>query len=98
MKYILEYLAEEMFIQPVPGAEVKVIEEYAASDCPCVGRRLVINDRETDVVVWFADYDAWLEKKYDELNNKLQDAHSIIEYCNHEISIHNQKPEYPEEN
>lgn len=32
MKYILEYLREEMFIQPVDGAEVKVIEEYASSD------------------------------------------------------------------
>ena len=48
------------------GADVKVIEEYANSDCPCVGRRLVINGKETDIVVWFADYDAWLEKKYDE--------------------------------
>ena len=69
MKYILEYLKEEMFIQPVDGAEVKVIEEYANSDCPCVGRRLVINGKETDIVVWFADYDSWLEKKYDELKN-----------------------------
>ena len=67
MKYILEYLREEMFIEPVAGATVNLEEEYAESDCPCVGRRLVLNNKVTDIVVWFADYDKWLEKKFDKL-------------------------------
>ena len=71
MKYILDYLREEMFIEPVANTIVDTIEEYANTDCPCIGRRLVLNNRETDIVVWFADYDAWLEKKYDELKNNV---------------------------
>ena len=72
MKYILDYLREVDFIQPIPGTEVKVIEEYADSTCSGVGRRLVLNGRETDIVVWYADYDEWLEKKYVELLNKYE--------------------------
>ena len=71
MKYILDYLSEVQFIQPVPGAEVKMIEEYVNSDCSGVGRRLVINNKETDIVVWYADYDAWLEKKYEDIKQQL---------------------------
>ena len=69
MKYILDYLREEMFIEPVAGATVDLEEEYAESDCPCIGRRLVLNNKVTDIVVWFADYDSWLERKYDNLQN-----------------------------
>ena len=75
MNYILNYLGEVQFIQPVPGAEVKTIEEYANSDCPGIGRRLVINDKETDIVVWYADYDAWLEEKFDKLQ---EDYHKLM--------------------
>ena len=68
MKYILAYLREEMFIEPVAGVTVDVIDEDIAPDTP-IGHRLVLNGKETDIVVWFADYDAWLEKKYDNLQN-----------------------------
>ena len=71
MKYILDYLKEKVGIQPIEGAKVEVIEEYTSSDCPGVGRRLVINDKETDIVVWYADYDNWLEEKYETLKCKL---------------------------
>ena len=66
MKYILDYLKEEVGIQPIEGSSVSTIEEHANSDCPGVGRRLVINNKETDIVVWYADYDNWLEDKYEQ--------------------------------
>ena len=73
MKYILEFLREHVGIQPVEGAMVRHIEEFEG-DVP-IGYRFVINDRETDIVVWFADYDTWLEKKYDRLQN---DYHKLM--------------------
>ena len=93
MKYILDYLREEIFIEPVAGTTVDLEEEYAESDCPCIGRRLVLNGKETDIVVWFADYDAWLEKKYEETNLKLQEAYSIIERCGYDRSNY-KTPDY----
>ena len=70
MKYILEYLREVSFIEPIEGSVVGTIEEYADSTCPGIGRRLIINGKETDIVVWYADYDKWLENKYEELLKK----------------------------
>lgn len=67
MKYVLDYIKEVYFIQPVEDAEVKTIEEYASTDCPGIGCRLVINGKETDIVIWYADYDTWLENKYERL-------------------------------
>ena len=92
MKYILDYLREEMFIEPVAGAIVDVIDEDIEPDTP-IGHRLVLNGKETDIVVWFADYDAWLEKKYEETNAKLQEAYSIIERCGYDRSNY-KTPDY----
>ena len=65
MKYILDYLREQVGIQPVAGAMVRYNEEFEG-DVP-IGHRLVINDRETDIVVWYADLNEWLKKKYEDL-------------------------------
>lgn len=62
MKYILDYLREEMFIEPVAGAIIDVQEEYIDA-CTPIGYRLVLNGKETDIVVGFADYSKWIEKK-----------------------------------
>ena len=35
-----------------------------------IGERLVIGDTESDIVLWYADYFIWLEKKFEELKNK----------------------------
>ena len=94
MNYILDYLSEVQFIQPVPGAEVKTIEEYANSDCSGIGRRLVINDRETDIVVWYADYDAWLEKKYEAIKQQLYN-YEHIQMLKNRMEVY---PDYSEEN
>lgn len=68
MKYILEYLREQVGIQPVEGAMVRHIEEFEG-DVP-IGYRLVINDRETDIVVWYADLNEWLIEKLDKLQDE----------------------------
>lgn len=71
MKYILDYLKEEMFIQPIQDAVVTYDEEYVDATTP-IGHRIIINGRDVDIVVWYADYNRWLEKKYDLLCNKLK--------------------------
>lgn len=72
MKYILDYLREEMFIEPIAGATIDIDEEYVDASTP-VGYRLVLNGKETDIVVWYADYYRWIEKKYDELKSRIDE-------------------------
>ena len=67
MKYIEDYLAERMKIKVL--GELKTIDEEA-EPCMTVGERLVIDDMESDIVIWYADYCMWLEKKYTELLQK----------------------------
>lgn len=68
MKYILDYLKEEMYIQTVEDAVVTYKEEYA--DCDTViGYRLIINGKDINIVVWYADYVRWIEKKFDMLKD-----------------------------
>ena len=71
-KYVLDYLREEMFIEPVANTIVSLDEEYADSDTP-IGYRLVLNGKETDIVVWYADLNSWLIKKYEELKSRTND-------------------------
>lgn len=70
MKYILDYLKEEMYIQPVENAIVTYEEEYADCDTP-IGYRLRINGKDVDIVVWYADYGGWIEKKFDKLRDTV---------------------------
>ena len=65
MKYILDYLKEELFIEPIAGTTIDVEEEFAADDIP-IGYRLILNGKDVDIVVWYADYGRWLEKKLSE--------------------------------
>lgn len=65
MKYIFDYLREEMFIEPIAGTTVEIEEEFAADDIP-IGYRLILNGKDVDIVVWYADYGRWLEKKLSE--------------------------------
>lgn len=69
IKYILDYLREEMYIEPVAGAVIS-LEEEEVEPCTPIGYRLVLNEKETDIVVWYADLNSWLIKKYEELKNK----------------------------
>ena len=69
MKYIEDYLAERMKIKVL--GELRTIDEEA-EPCMMVGQRLVIDDMKSDIVVWYADYCMWLEKKFEELQNSWQ--------------------------
>jgi hypothetical protein len=63
-----------MYIRPVDKAVVRLDEEWADSD-HIIGYRLIINEKETDIVVWYADLNEWLVKKYEDLlvkyNNEI---------------------------
>lgn len=72
IKYILDYLREEMYIEPVADTIVALDEEYADANTP-IGYRLVLNGKETDIVVWYADLNTWFIKKYEELKSKIND-------------------------
>ena len=73
MKYILEYIKEEMFIEPVAGSTIDLEEEFADADTP-IGYRLIINGKDVDIVIWHADYSKWLENKYINLRTDMLEA------------------------
>ena len=70
IKYVLDYLREEMYIEPVADTIVSLDEEYADATTP-IGYRLILNEKETDIVVWYADLNNWLIKKYEELKSQI---------------------------
>jgi hypothetical protein len=67
MKYIEDYIAERMKIKVL--GKLRTIDEEA-EPYMVVGQRLVIDNMESDIVVWYADYCEWLEKKFEELKKK----------------------------
>ena len=71
-KYILDYLREEMFLEPVAGTVISLEEEEVES-CTPIGYRLVLNGKETDIVIWYADLNSWLIKKYEELKSQINE-------------------------
>lgn len=72
MKYIEEYLAQQVRIKALGKLET-ITEE--SEPCMPIGERIVIDDIETDIVIWHADYLKWLEKKYDQ----LQEQYNILD-------------------
>lgn len=69
-RYVLKYLEEEMYIRPVDKAVVRLDEEFADTATP-IGYRLIINEKETDIVVWYADLNEWFVKKIIESGIKI---------------------------
>ena len=70
IRYVLKYLKEEMYIEPVENSVVRLDEEFADTETP-IGYRLVINEKETDIVVWYADLNEWFVKKIDKLGIEI---------------------------
>ena len=54
MKYLLDYIREELFIEPVEGTIFETEEEFASDNVP-IGERLILNNKDVDIVVWYAD-------------------------------------------
>ena len=68
MKYIVEYLEQEMNIHPM--GEVTLIPCDSGAD---VGYTIVIGGNTTSLDVWWIEYTTWLEKKLEEKGiNSLQ--------------------------
>lgn len=65
LEYLLKYLKEECFIEPVPDTKVEMTEEEV-NHIP-IGYRLVLNGKESDIVVWYADYGRWIERKLERI-------------------------------
>lgn len=69
-KYVLDYLREELFIEPVEFTHIGLEEEYEG-EVP-IGYRLILNNKDVDIVVWYADLNKWFINKYEELKSKKQ--------------------------
>ena len=61
-----------MFREPVAGTVIS-LEEEEAEPCTPIGYRLVLNGKETDIVIWYADLNSWLIKKYEELKSQINE-------------------------
>lgn len=70
MKYLLDYLKEELFIEPIAGSTIDFEEEFATDNIP-IGYRLIINGKDVDIVIWYVDYNKWLETKYINLKTDM---------------------------
>lgn len=57
MKYIKEYLKEELFIEPLGELTTKEDEKYDLS-----GESIYINGKDINLFVAHNDYTKWLEK------------------------------------
>ena len=63
MKHLIEYLREEMRIQPLGNLETEVYE----SECESyVGEEIIIDGKRTGIIVYYIDYINWLEKDHEE--------------------------------
>ena len=60
MKYIEEYLREQLLIQPLGTVTVRPDTNYDELQ----GNYVYINNKCTDIFVAYADYAKWLEDKY----------------------------------
>lgn len=58
MKYIVEYLEQNMNIHPIGEVTFEVCPEGEG-----VGYMIIIGGKMTTLTVWWADYAVWLEEK-----------------------------------
>lgn len=67
IEYVLEFLEQERKIKPL--GEVTLETEYVDCDTP-IGYRILIDKKDVDIVIWWADYALFLEKKL-EIKDRL---------------------------
>lgn len=66
MKYIEEYLREQLLVQPL-GTVTVCPDKYDEMQ----GNYVYINNKCTDIFVAYADYSKWIEDKYTKAIDKL---------------------------
>lgn len=64
IKYIIDYLREEMLMEPIAGVTVDLETEYFDATTVPIGCRLVLNGKDTNIVIRYIDYYRWFDKKY----------------------------------
>lgn len=62
LNIVLKYIKEEMYIEPVEYSSVSLEEEFSDPE-HIVGYRLIINEKDPGIVVWYADLNKWLVNK-----------------------------------
>lgn len=61
MKHLIEYLREEMRLQPLGNLETEVYESECGS---YVGEEIIIDGKRTGIIIYYIDYINWLEKDH----------------------------------
>ena len=73
IKYILDYLRDELFIEPIAGVTIDLETEYFDAAAIPMGCRLVLNGKETNIVIRYIDYYRWFDEKYNKHKSKTDE-------------------------
>lgn len=73
MKYLKEFLEQQYKIRPL--GELTSEEYYEIADGALVGEEIVIDGFKPGIIIWYADYARWLEKR---LSNYIENIESEI--------------------
>lgn len=73
MKYLKEFLEQQYKIRPL--GELTSEEYYEIADGALVGEEIVIDGFKPGIIIWYADYAQWLEKR---LSNYIENIESEI--------------------
>lgn len=73
MKYLKEFLEQQYKIRPL--GELTSEEYYEVADGALVGEEIVIDGFKPGIIIWYADYARWLEKR---LSNYIENIESEI--------------------
>ena len=73
MKYLNEFLEQQYKIRPL--GKLTSEEYYEVSDGALVWEEIVIDGFKPGIIIWYADYARWLEKR---LSNYIENIESEI--------------------
>jgi hypothetical protein len=73
MKYLKEFLEQQYKIRSL--GELTSEEYYEIADGALVGEEIVIDGFKPGIIIWYADYAQWLEKR---LSNYIENIESEI--------------------
>jgi hypothetical protein len=73
MKYLKEFLEQQYKIRPL--GELTSKEYYEVADGALVGEEIIIDGFKPGIIIWYADYARWLEKR---LSNYIENIESEI--------------------
>ena len=77
IKYILDYLREERLIEPIAGVTVDLETEYFDAATVPMGCRLVLNGKDTNIVIRYIDYIGGLTKNIININQRQMKTYKL---------------------